>query len=113
REPAEPGLMAKPPRPRSQGVITGRLLLRAWGLMGTVSAALVLAAFFAVLWSAGWHPGDPVGENAPLHHAYLQATTATFLGIVACQIGSAFAARTEWSPLRAIGLTSNRFLLGG
>ena len=34
-------------------------------------------------------------EGRALHHAYLEATTMTFAGIVACQIGTAFAARTE------------------
>ena len=38
--------------------------------------------------------------GSPLHDAYLQATTMTFLGIVACQVGTAFAARTERASLR-------------
>ncbi|GAA5152243.1 MULTISPECIES: cation-translocating P-type ATPase [Amycolatopsis] len=113
REPAEPGLMSRRPRPRTEGVITRRLLARAWGLLGVVSAVLVTAGFFAVLLAAGWHPGDPVGEGTPLHHAYLQATTVTFAGIVACQVGTAFAARTEWASLRSVGVFSNRLLLGG
>ena len=113
REAAEPGLMHRPPRPRREGVITRRLLWRAWGLLGGLSAILVLGGFLAVLWQAGWRPGDPVGPGTPLHHAYLQATTITFAGIVACQLGTAFAARTEWSSLRSVGLTSNRLLLGG
>ena len=37
----------------------------------------------------------------------------TFLGIVACQIGTAFAARTERASLRAVGVLSNRLLLAG
>ncbi|HWC33520.1 MAG TPA: cation-transporting P-type ATPase [Mycobacteriales bacterium] len=113
REPAEPGLMARPPRSRSQGVIDRSLLVRAWLLLGMVSAALVMSGFFVTLWLAGWHPGDPTGRGAPLHHAYLQATTATFAGIVACQVGTAFAARTEHSSLRAVGLFTNRLLIGG
>jgi magnesium-transporting ATPase (P-type) len=113
REPAEPGLMSRPPRPRGEGVITRRLLGRAWGVMGLISAALVMGAFSAVLLAAGWRPGDPVGAGTALHAAYLQATTATFAGIVACQIGTAFAARTEWASLRSIGLTTNRPLLLG
>jgi magnesium-transporting ATPase (P-type) len=48
-----------------------------------------------------------------LHHAYLEATTMTFLGIVACQIGTAFAARTERVSLREAGVTTNRLLLWG
>src|SRR5581483_3654774 len=30
REPAEPGLMERQPRPRSEGVVTAALLFRAW-----------------------------------------------------------------------------------
>lgn len=113
REPAEPGLMSQPPRRRGEGVITKRLLARGWGLMGLISALLVLVAFFAVLLAAGWRPGAAVGAGSPLHHAYLQATTATFAGIVACQLGTAFAARTERASLASVGLTTNRLLLGG
>jgi magnesium-transporting ATPase (P-type) len=99
-------------QPRA-GVIDRRLLLRAWGLLGVVSAVLVTAGYFWTLWRAGWHPGDPVGPGSALHHAYQQATTMTFVGIVACQIGTAFAARTDQASLRSIGLFSNRMLLAG
>ncbi|WP_439381052.1 cation-translocating P-type ATPase [Amycolatopsis lexingtonensis] len=112
REPAEPGLMSRRPRRRSEGVVTGRMLLRAWGIMGLLSGALVLGAFFAVLYAAGWHPGADV-TSGPLHAAYLQATTASFAAIVFCQVGTAFAARTERVSLRSVGLTTNRLLLGG
>nr|WP_276327177.1 cation-translocating P-type ATPase C-terminal domain-containing protein [Mycobacterium europaeum] len=30
REPAEPGIMARPPRPRKEGVIRGPMRVRAW-----------------------------------------------------------------------------------
>ncbi|RSM49347.1 magnesium-transporting ATPase [Actinoplanes sp. ATCC 53533] len=113
RERAEPGLMSRPPRAPKAGVIDRRLLLRAWGLLGVVSALLVMAGYFWSLWRAGWHPGDPVGAGSALEHAYRQATTMTFAGIVACQIGTAFAARTDRASLRSIGLFSNRLLLAG
>ncbi|NYJ08752.1 cation-translocating P-type ATPase [Petropleomorpha daqingensis] len=113
REPAEPGLMHRPPRPRSEGVITGRMLWRAWGVLGLLSAVLVLGVFAAVLLHAGWRPGDAVGPGTALHDVYRQATTATFAAIVACQIGTAFAARTEWASLRAVGLATNPLLLWG
>lgn len=45
------------------------------------------------------------------HGAYLEATTMTFAGIVACQIGTALAARTERASLRAVGFFSNWLLL--
>jgi calcium-translocating P-type ATPase len=113
REPAEPGLMDRPPRPRTAGVIDRTLLIRAWLLLGGVSAALVMGGYLYTLWRAGWHPGDPTGAGTPLHHAYLQATTITFAGIVACQIGTAFAARTDRASLFTVGLFTNRFLLWG
>ena len=57
REPAEPGLMERRPRPRSEGVIDRSLLFRAWVFLGLIEAALVLAGFFYVLLQAGWSPG--------------------------------------------------------
>lgn len=62
---------------------------------------------------AGWHLGAPTGPGSRLHHAYLQATTMTFAGLAACQIGTAFAARTDRASLFTIGLWSNPLLLWG
>jgi calcium-translocating P-type ATPase len=111
RDPLEPGVMQRPPRPRSEGVIQRPLLLRAWLFLGVFVSAVSLGCFFYVLLSAGWRPGDPVGAGHPLHHAYLQATTMTFLGMIAGQIGTAFAVRTSRGSLRSVGVLSNPYLL--
>ncbi|MTE14276.1 HAD-IC family P-type ATPase [Nocardia sp. CT2-14] len=113
REPAEPGLMRQPPRPRGEPVIRAPMLLRAWLFLGIICAVLAMAGFFYVLLRAGWHPGAPTGPGEPLHHAYRQATTMTLLGLVTGQIGTAFAARTERASLRSIGALSNPLLLWG
>ncbi len=113
REPAEPGLMERPPRARSEGVIQKEMLVRAWLFMGLISAALVLAGFFSVLLRAGWSPGDDVAKGSLLHDDYVRATAMTFAGIVACQIGTAFASRTERASLRAVGVRTNPLLLWG
>ncbi|NEB76362.1 cation-transporting P-type ATPase [Streptomyces sp. SID14478] len=113
REPAEPGLMSRPPRSREEGVIDRALLFRAWAFLGTISAALVMGAFLFALLHAGWHPGDATGSGTPLHQAYLEATTLVFVGIVACQIGTAFAARTDRASLFTVGIFTNRLLLWG
>ncbi|MFI5696410.1 cation-translocating P-type ATPase [Kribbella sp. NPDC051586] len=113
REPAEPGLMDRPPRHRTDGVIDGPMLARAWGLLGGLSAGLVVGVFFWTLLAGGWRLGDPTGSGTAFHHLWLQATTMSFLGIVACQLGTAFASRTQYASLRSIGLTTNRLLLWG
>jgi magnesium-transporting ATPase (P-type) len=111
RDPAEPGIMDRPPRPADEGVIRRPMLVRAWLFLGVLVAALELAGFFFVLAGAGWHPGDPVGTGQPLHHAYLQATTMSLVGMMAGQIGTAFAVRTRRESLRSIGVFSNPQLL--
>ncbi|MFN8222229.1 MAG: cation-transporting P-type ATPase [Gaiellales bacterium] len=113
RERAEPGLMARAPRPRRERVVTREMLVRAWGVMGMVSAALVLAGFFSVLLRAGWRPGDDVDAGTQLSHPYHVATALTFAGIVACQIGTAMASRTELAATASIGFLTNRLLLWG
>ena len=89
------------------------MLLRAWIVMGLVSAALVLIGFFTVLLRAGWSPGADVGSGSPLHDGYVTATAMTFAGIVACQIGTAMASRTERASLREVGFATNPLLLWG
>ena len=111
RDPIEPGSMERPPRPRSEGVIQAPMLVRSWLFLGGMVAVLSLSGYFYVLNGAGWHPGDAVGAGHPLHHAYLQATTMTFVGMIAGQIGTAFAVRTRRASLRSIGVFSNRYLL--
>jgi len=113
REPAEPGIMNRPPRPSGESVIRRSMLLRAWLFLGLIAAALQMGAYFYVLIRAGWRPGMPTGPGSPLHHAYLQATTMTFLSMVVAQIGTAFAARTERASLRSVGVFSNPLLLAG
>jgi calcium-translocating P-type ATPase len=113
REAAEPGLMSRPPRAREENIVSRQMLFRAWVFLGLISAALGMAAFFYVLIRSGWSPGDDTGSGSPLHHGYQQATTMTFLSMVACQVGTAFAARTERASLRSIGVFSNRLLLWG
>ena len=112
REPAEPGLMERPPRQRTQNVIDAPMLARAWGLLGGVSALLVMMVFLVTLDHGGWHLGDDV-SSGPLHQLWQQATTMSFLGIVACQIGTAMASRTQHASLRQVGIFTNRLLLWG
>ncbi len=113
QEPGEPGIMDRPPRSRSEGIINRRILTRAWLWLGMVEALLVTGGFLFVLAGAGWSPGDATGSGSALHDDYLTATTMTFAGITACQVGTAFAARTSRVSLKQIGVFSNPLLLWG
>ncbi|MDE3129726.1 MAG: cation-transporting P-type ATPase, partial [Acidobacteriota bacterium] len=113
REPGEPGTMDRAPRPQESGIISRAMLFRAWLRLGVVEAVLVLGGFFLVMLTAGWSPGMATGVGSRLHDAYEQATTMTWAGIVACQIGAAFAVRTTYASWREVGLLSNPQLLRG
>lgn len=105
--------MDRSPRHRHESVITRGMLVRSWGFLGVISAALVVGGFVLVLHQGGWHLHARTGVGTPLHHVYLEASTLAWLGIVACQVGAAFAVRTERAPSWAVGLLSNPALLGG
>jgi magnesium-transporting ATPase (P-type) len=45
REPPEPGIMERPPRPRDRGILDRPMLTRAWLWLGLIEAALVTAGF--------------------------------------------------------------------
>jgi calcium-translocating P-type ATPase len=111
RDPPAPGTMDQPPRKADEPLIQRPMLVRAWFFLGVIVSALAFAGFFYVLLDAGWHPGDPTGRGHPLHHAYLQATTMYWVGMMAGQIGTAFAVRTRRAPLSSIGVFSNPYLL--
>jgi magnesium-transporting ATPase (P-type) len=103
--------MDRAPRSRSEGLIRRPMLIRAWLFLGMIVAVLSLAGFFYVLTQAGWRSGDPTGAHTHFHHAYQQATTMMFLGVIFGQIGTAFAVRTRRASLRSVGVFSNRYLL--
>jgi magnesium-transporting ATPase (P-type) len=104
----EPDVMRRPPRKRSERLLSTGALLRGYAFLGVISTVTVMAAFFLLLANAGWHLGDTA---APTTVVGDQATTVVFLGIVILQIGNAFACRTERVSVLRIGLFSNRLLL--
>jgi Ca2+-transporting ATPase len=114
-EKPEPDVMQRPPRPRSQPLVDRRLLLRGLVWLGGLEAALSYAAFFVVFSLAGYpiiHTGL-LQNGAGFHHVYLLATTAFQAGVVSCQIGNAFACRTEQGHVHRLGWLSNPILLLG
>ena len=109
-ERAEPDVMSRPPRRRSEHLLDVATLRRGYVFLGGMSTVVVLTAFFAFLFQHGWHWGDHGAPNAAIGAG---ASTVVFLGIVILQVGNAFACRTERASAFARGLLSNRFLLLG
>ncbi len=107
-DPPERGAMTRPPRAQGEPMVNAGLLLRALGFLGVVAAVLSLAGYFIVQWDmTGTFLGDFIDES----DLYRQATTVTLAGIVACQVGNAFACRSERDSVFALGLAGNPMLL--
>jgi len=109
-EPPEPGIMRRPPRRRTERLLSWRRLVHAYGYVGMIQAALALGAFFWTYLVAGWRPGMAMAASGAL---YQRATTMTLAGIVAAQVGNVFACRTERASVFGVGLFANRWVLGG
>ncbi|MBS1811200.1 MAG: cation-transporting P-type ATPase [Acidobacteria bacterium] len=109
-EAPEPNVMQRKPHSRQERLLNLPTFLRAYIWLGMIEAVLSLLAFFCAYWLAGWRPGMVMEESGTL---YAIATTMTLTGIVTCQIGNAFACRSERQSIWRIGLTSNRILLAG
>ena len=109
-ERAEPDVMSRPPRRRSERLLDAASLVRGYVFLGFMNSAVVLAAFFLYLHVQGWTWGQP---QAPTFRAGLGATTVVFLGINVMQVANALACRTERASTLTIGLLSNRWLLWG
>jgi Ca2+-transporting ATPase len=108
-EQPEPRVMQRKPRKRHAPLVTNRLVTRAIAI-GGIETVLCFLAYFALYRSFGYTGTEPWGEFEPI---YLAATTVFFLGVVAGQIGSALACRTEVDPIHHLGFFSNRYLWGG
>jgi magnesium-transporting ATPase (P-type) len=107
-EPAERGVMRRPPRAVTERIVTPGLLLRALGFLGGLAATLSIVGYFYVQWNLTDHWfRDLVDEGRP----YRLATTMTLAGIVACQIANAFACRSERESVLSGGFFKNRALL--
>lgn len=109
-EPPEAGIMKQAPRPKTQRLLDWKTLALAYLFLGPIEAALCLAGFFFVYLASGWTPGLAMTETGTV---YAAATTMSFAGIVATQIGNVFACRTERASVLQAGLFTNKLVLFG
>ncbi len=114
-EKPEPGIMDRPPRPRSKGIIDRVVLLRGYVFFGLLNSAAVLGAYFLVLHHGGWIFGqqlepDEITFANPLH---VKAMTVLFAGIVVMQIANVFGCRSDTFSSFKLGFFRNRLILWG
>jgi Ca2+-transporting ATPase len=93
-EPAEPGVMSRPPRPRGESIFAGGL----W--QHVVWVGLLMAAVTLATQAWGYHAGSPRWQ------------TMTFTVLALSQMGHVLAIRSERESLLRLGLWSNPLLLG-
>jgi magnesium-transporting ATPase (P-type) len=86
-----PRVMQRPPRAQSERLMNWPLARRAYLFLGLIEAAASMAAFFYVLYAAGWKYGRELAPDDPL---YLQATTACLSAIIVPQIVNVFLCRS-------------------
>jgi P-type Ca2+ transporter type 2C len=111
-EPPEPGVMAQPPRSRSERLMSRRTLARV-AYIGAIQSVFAVTGFLYVLLSHGWTWGDGswMDPSSPHYTIYREALTMTQAAIVAGQFANGFGCRTEVRSLFSVGVFSNRFLL--
>jgi magnesium-transporting ATPase (P-type) len=111
-EPPEQGVMAQPPRPRSERVLSKPTLRRVI-FIGAIQSVFSVSGFLYVLLSHGWVWGDTTWMNpgSPHYGVYLEAVTMTQAAIVAGQVANGFGCRTERESLFKVGIFSNKWIV--
>jgi Ca2+-transporting ATPase len=113
-EDPEADVMDRPPRPRSERLLSRTTLGRV-AFIGVIQSVFAVTGFLYVLLSNGWQWGDaswmdPSNAN---YLIYCRALTMTQAAIVAGQVANGFGCRTERESLFKVGLFTNRFLVIG
>lgn len=103
----ETDVMHKPPRSRSERLLTRNLLGMSYGIVGMIQAAAGFFSYFTVLYSNGWQWGQELAASDPV---YRTAITAFFASIIICQVADVLICRTRRQSIFTVGLFSNRLV---
>ncbi len=104
-EAPSPGVLLQ--KPESRHLIDRTLVVRAFGVLGLMEAAVAMSAFVVGLLSGGWRPGN----SFPTGHVLLAASGAAFAAVVIGQMANVFACRSATMAPWKLGWWSNRLLL--
>ena len=109
-EPPDAGVMRRPPRARQDRLLTAGLLVRAYAFLGALEAFAAMAAFFFVLYGAGWQRGVELSATDVL---YRQATTACLTAIVLMQVVNVHLCRSRRRSILSRPVFENRVIWVG
>ena len=109
-EPPEAGIMQLPPRSQKEPLLNTRILGKALLWYGMIESIASMSAYFFLNWLNGW-PGVPLALDGSL--VYKMATTMTFAGIVATQVGAVMGCRTDRTSIFRVGFFTNKLVLWG
>jgi len=90
----EKDVMLRPPRKKTERLVSLRSFARSYGFIGPLESILAFTVFFVVLFAGGWDVSmqDDKGEFL---FTYMYATSAFLATIIFCQIGNVMACRTN------------------
>jgi sodium/potassium-transporting ATPase subunit alpha len=109
-EAPEADTMQRPPRPRTERMVSAKTFVRSYGVIGPMEAALSFAVFFLVLFSGGWIWGVELSLGTALHQ---QASGAFLVAIIFSQIGNVMACRTNRQSAFSYLARFNRWITAG
>lgn len=109
-EKPETDVMHKPPRKRSERLLTRNLLGMSYCIVGMIQAAVGFFSYFVILAVGGWQWGDHLPATDPL---YRTAITGFFASIIICQVADVLICRTRRQSILSAGIFSNRLVWGG
>lgn len=109
REPAEPGIMNRPPRSVQEHLFDMKVLFRSLYVGIIISAGAMILCLNA--WTAGgWRWGMMLDPSNPV---YIKGTTMTLAGIVLGQVANVLSCRTNRVSMFRVGFSRNRWILWG
>jgi potassium/sodium efflux P-type ATPase len=106
----EENVMDRPPRSQDEPLLTGPILARALFWYGAIESVASMSGYFFLNWLNGW-PMVPLAPEGT--EVYRMATTMTFAGVVATQVGAVFGCRTDHASIFRVGFFTNRLILLG
>ncbi|MDA7427143.1 HAD-IC family P-type ATPase [Primorskyibacter aestuariivivens] len=109
-EKPETDVMKRRPRPRGERLLSRKLLLMSYGIVGMLQAAAGFFTYFTILYSGGWEWGQDLASSDPL---YRTAITGFFASIIICQVADVIICRTRRQSLLTVGFWSNKLVLVG